>query len=105
MLRYTDAPRPYREPTLADACAEWLVAVLEEAGEPLKPKEVVDMAEAEDPDPGHYPDFNSFFTRALLPAARPLTDQPQAILSPIDGYISQIGRIRDDRASPRSASR
>ena len=57
----------------------------------------VDMAEAEDPDPGHYPDFNSFFTRALLPAARPLTDQPQAILSPIDGHISQIGRIRDDR--------
>ncbi len=57
----------------------------------------VDMTEAENPDPGHYPDFNSFFTRALLPAARPLADQPQAIVSPIDGRISQIGTIRDGR--------
>ena len=57
----------------------------------------VDMSEAENPDPGRYPDFNSFFTRALNPAARPLADRPQAIVSPVDGRISQIGRIQDGR--------
>jgi phosphatidylserine decarboxylase len=57
----------------------------------------VDMTEAQDPDPGHYPDFNSFFTRALNSAARPLADQPQAIVSPVDGRISQIGSISDGR--------
>jgi phosphatidylserine decarboxylase len=57
----------------------------------------VDMTEAQYPDPGAYPDFNSFFTRALRPAARPLPDQAQAISSPIDGYISQIGAISDGR--------
>ncbi len=57
----------------------------------------VDMTEAKDPDPGHYPDFNSFFTRALNPAARPLANLPQAIVSPVDGHISQIGRISDGR--------
>ncbi len=57
----------------------------------------VDMTEAQDPDPGHYADFNSFFTRALNPTARPLASQPQSLVSPIDGRISQIGSISDGR--------
>jgi hypothetical protein len=46
VLRYTKAPKPFREPTQAEECAAWLVEVLEEAGEPLKPKEIVKMAKA-----------------------------------------------------------
>ncbi|MBN1139727.1 MAG: hypothetical protein JXM73_24355 [Anaerolineae bacterium] len=40
-MRYGDAPRPFREPTQAEACAAWLLDLLEEAGEPVKPKDVV----------------------------------------------------------------
>ncbi len=37
--------------------------------------------------------FNAFFTRALKADARPLDENTQAITSPVDGRISQIGRI------------
>ena len=40
---YKEAPEVYREPTQAEACAGWLVEVLEEAGEPMKPKDVVEL--------------------------------------------------------------
>jgi hypothetical protein len=40
-VRYGDAPQAYKEPAQAEACAAWLVEVLEEAGEPMRPKEVV----------------------------------------------------------------
>lgn len=47
-LRYTDAaPASYREPTQADECGEWLLALLDEAGEPVQPKEAVKAAEAD----------------------------------------------------------
>lgn len=46
-LRYGEAPKERRERTQAEVCAEWLVEALAEAGEPLKPKEVVRMAEEE----------------------------------------------------------
>jgi phosphatidylserine decarboxylase len=57
----------------------------------------VDMSEAAEQSPAHYPDFNSFFTRSLRPGARPQPGQPRAITSPVDGRISQIGRISDGR--------
>jgi phosphatidylserine decarboxylase len=57
----------------------------------------VDMAEAVEQSPAHYPNFNSFFTRSLKPGARPQPGQPRAITSPVDGRISQIGRISDGR--------
>ncbi len=57
----------------------------------------VDMSEAAEPSPYQYTDFNSFFTRALKPGARPQSGQPQAITSPVDGRISQIGHISDGR--------
>ncbi len=53
----------------------------------------IDMTEAAEPDPGAYPTFNAFFTRALRPDARPIDPDPLAILSPVDGAISQVGRI------------
>jgi phosphatidylserine decarboxylase len=57
----------------------------------------VDMSEAAEPSPAGYPDFNSFFTRSLKPGARPQSDQPGAITSPVDGRVSQIGGITDGR--------
>jgi phosphatidylserine decarboxylase len=57
----------------------------------------VDMAQAAQPDPLAYPHFNAFFTRKLKPGARVADPDPQAILSPADGRISQLGRIRDGR--------
>lgn len=57
----------------------------------------VDMTEALDPDPRHYPSFNAFFTRALKPGARPLAPGPDSVLCPADGRISEIGRIERGR--------
>jgi phosphatidylserine decarboxylase len=57
----------------------------------------VDMEIAEEPDPGHYPSFNAFFTRALQPAARPIIRGLATIASPVDGSVSQAGRIEQGR--------
>lgn len=53
----------------------------------------VNMDEALQPDIDAYACFNDFFTRELKPEARPLTAQSDAIASPADGTISQIGDI------------
>lgn len=41
-----------------------------------------------------YPNFNSFFTRRLKPAYRPIVQGSQQIASPVDGCVSQAGKIR-----------
>ncbi len=51
-----------------------------------------DMSEAEESDPRKYASFNAFFTRALRPGARPVDAAPTALVSPVDGTVSQIGR-------------
>jgi phosphatidylserine decarboxylase len=56
----------------------------------------VNMKEAAEPDPLLYSSFNTFFTRALKPGARPLALAPNAIVSPADGSVSALGAIRDD---------
>ena len=55
----------------------------------------VNMSEAADPAIESYPSFNEFFTRPLREGARPLADA--AWLCPVDGAISQFGRITGDR--------
>jgi len=55
----------------------------------------VDMAEAEEPDIDEYPDFNSFFTRALNPEARRPDPAADAVLCPVDGRVSQLGHVRE----------
>ena len=55
----------------------------------------IDLSEAADRDPANYASFNDFFTRALKPGARPLAPEP-ALLSPVDGRISQLGAIKGD---------
>jgi phosphatidylserine decarboxylase len=52
-----------------------------------------DMSEAEEPDPKKYPSFNAFFTRALRAGARPVDAAPAALVSPVDGTVSQLGRL------------
>lgn len=51
------------------------------------------MDEALEPNPGAYPTFNAFFTRALRPETRPIVTDIHAIASPADGCISQFGEI------------
>ena len=55
----------------------------------------VNMAEAAQPDVSGYRSFNEFFTRPLRAGARPLAEA--AFVSPVDGAISQCGRIDGDR--------
>jgi len=57
----------------------------------------VDMSEAEQPDASAYPDFNSFFTRALRARTRHQPTDPAAIACPVDGRISQAGAIEGNR--------
>ncbi len=52
-----------------------------------------DMSDAAEPDPFAYQSFNAFFTRALRPQARPVDADPAALLSPVDGSVSQIGEL------------
>ena len=54
----------------------------------------VDMSEALQPNPDAYPDFNSFFTRALRPETRPVVQGTGQICCPSDGAISQLGDIQ-----------
>ncbi|MES9977971.1 MAG: phosphatidylserine decarboxylase [Candidatus Thiodiazotropha sp. 6PLUC5] len=53
----------------------------------------VDMQEAIESDPTRYRSFNDFFTRALQPDARPVTQLANEIASPADGTLSQAGDI------------
>lgn len=57
----------------------------------------VRMEEAAEPNIEAYPNFNSFFTRALRDGMRPLPDDPRVPCCPVDGYVSQVGRIRNGR--------
>ena len=53
------------------------------------------MDEAANPDVASYSSFNEFFTRPLKAGARPIAEA--AFVSPVDGAISQCGRIEGDR--------
>ena len=53
----------------------------------------VDLSDAVEPDPGHWPTFNAFFTRALRPEARPLPAPPDAVASPADGIVQDVGEL------------
>ena len=63
----------------------------------------VDMDEALESDPIAYKTFNAFFTRALKPGARPLANAD--LICPVDGAISQFGRIEGERIVQAKAHR
>lgn len=53
----------------------------------------VNMSEAEIEQPEAFAHFNDFFTRALKPGARTVDADPKTLVSPVDGAISQLGKI------------
>ncbi len=55
----------------------------------------VDMSLAIKENPIDYSHFNEFFTRALKPEKRPIASEPEAIVSPVDGIVSQVGDIQE----------
>jgi len=57
----------------------------------------VNMSEAAEPDFTAYPTFNAFFTRALKDGARPIDGGDDVFVSPVDGTISQLGQVNQDR--------
>ncbi len=57
----------------------------------------VDLQQAVIEDPYGYESLNAFFTRALKPGARPLQNQDGSWVCPVDGTVSQAGRIENGR--------
>lgn len=57
----------------------------------------VNMDEAIESDYTQYPTFNEFFTRRLKPGSRPIAEDKKAIVSPVDGCISEIGTLDGHR--------
>jgi len=57
----------------------------------------VDLSDAQRTRVEDFESFNDFFTRSLDPEARPIAFGEQHIVSPVDGRISEIGRIDGER--------
>lgn len=53
----------------------------------------VDMSQAQNENPRSYKCFNAFFTRPLKPEARPIAEGSNTIISPVDGTVSEVGKI------------
>ena len=53
----------------------------------------VNMSEVRVQEPEQFECFNDFFTRELRSGARPMTVDEDAVVSPVDGRISQVGII------------
>ncbi|HEU4623127.1 MAG TPA: archaetidylserine decarboxylase [Steroidobacteraceae bacterium] len=70
----------------ATAVKNWLIRSFVRSFKP-------DMADAAEPNPLAYGSFNEFFTRALRPDARPFVRDERTCISPVDGTVSQLGRI------------
>ena len=56
----------------------------------------VDLDEVKLSVPGDFATFNDFFIRELADGARPIDDDAEAIVSPVDGTVSVAGEIRAD---------
>ncbi len=57
----------------------------------------IDMSEAAASEPEAYKSFNDFFTRALKPGIRPICQDSDIMVHPVDGAVSQLGPIEDGR--------
>lgn len=56
-----------------------------------------DMSDAVETEPTAYASFNEFFTRALRDGTRPVDADARAIVSPVDGTVSEAGHLSADR--------
>ena len=54
----------------------------------------LNLEEALEPSLSSYRSMNALFTRALKPTARPIDPDPQSLVSPADGNISEFGNIQ-----------
>jgi phosphatidylserine decarboxylase len=54
----------------------------------------IDLDDYEVPE-GGFPTFDAFFTRHLKPGLRPLDPETDALLSPADGRVEDIGQIEE----------
>ena len=79
---------------LADSENPWLKAQLIQLFSHFFP---INIAEAAPDNVEQYASFNAFFTRALKPGARPVVQDHNAIASPADGAISEIGVIEGNQ--------
>lgn len=57
----------------------------------------VNMEESVTKNVNGFVNFNDFFTRHLVKDARPIDKASNSIISPVDGQISQFGRIESNR--------
>ena len=57
----------------------------------------VDMQEAANEDLSSYASFNEFFTRPLKDGIRPIDSAKESVVFPVDGCISQFGKIENDQ--------
>lgn len=57
----------------------------------------VNLDEAVNPDSNSYATFNDFFTRPIKAELRPIASGDNILCSPVDGAISQIQAINNDR--------
>lgn len=72
-----------KHPTFKNALISWFIK-----------KYGVNMSEAERQLPEEFKHFNDFFTRSLKADARSIDTDKDAIISPVDGAISQLGGIQ-----------
>jgi phosphatidylserine decarboxylase len=56
-----------------------------------------DMKDAVETEPTAYASFNEFFTRALRDCTRPVDPDADAVVSPVDGTVSEAGELTADR--------
>lgn len=56
----------------------------------------VDLSEAEVPE-GGFRSLDTFFTRRLVPGARPVDARDGVVVSPVDGTCAFVGTVDDDR--------
>ncbi len=57
----------------------------------------IDMSNAVQPELTEYPCFNDFFTRAIHLDSRPIDSDANSFCSPVDGAMSQFGKINDGK--------
>lgn len=57
----------------------------------------IDTSVAQEPNALAFNSFNAFFTRALRDDARPFINAAGSIACPVDGRVSQAGKIEGDR--------
>ena len=55
------------------------------------------MTEAEITDYRKYESFNAFFTRSLKDISRPVNRDEDSVVSPVDGFIGQLGSIKNNQ--------